>query len=218
MCQQHTIRSHFCYIYFMVGCGVFTRGLLWVFCFRITTRKCVRSYTRAGQRRATSPRVAERQVTAVLAAPEEAVAGLPVSSVTHSSPGCSLRSNVKFTPILVKLVFGFICMLYHLPIHIPWCIVLKLFLAMKKAIISMRPAGKCILIHNSMNVIIGLIVIVEKLLPFKSLFFACKRKLSKTSRLLRLAATGNCPDRLGWMTARLTTAITCDTDSQTKET
>ena len=35
---------------------------------------------------------------------------------------------------------------------------------------------------------------VEKLLPFKSLFFACKRKLSKTSRLLRLAATGNCPE------------------------
>ena len=43
-------------------------------------------------------------------------------------------------------------------------------------------------------------------------FIACKRKLSKTSCLLRLAATGNCPDRLGWVTARLTTAITCDTD------
>ena len=42
--------------------------------------------------------------------------------------------------------------------------------------------------------------IVEKLLPFKSLFFACKRKLSKTSRLLRQAVTGNCPDRLGWVT------------------
>ena len=37
-----------------------------------------------------------------------------------------------------------------------------------------------------------------------------KRKLSKTSRLLRQAATGNCPDRLGWVTAHLTTAITCD--------
>ena len=58
----------------------------------------------------------------------------------------------------------------------------------------------------------SVIVIVEKLLPFKSLYFACKRKLSKTSRLLRLAATGNCPDRMGWVTARLTTAITCDTD------
>ena len=30
--------------------------------------------------------------------------------------------------------------------------------------------------------------------------------------LLRRAATGNCPDRLGWVTVRLTTAITCDTD------
>ena len=54
--------------------------------------------------------------------------------------------------------------------------------------------------------------LVEKLLPFKESFFACNRKLSKTSRLLLLAATGNCPDHLGWMTARLTTAITCDTD------
>ena len=66
---------------------------------------------------------------------------------------------------------------------------------------------------NSMNVIIGLChSFNRKLLPFKSLFFACERKLSKTSRLLHQAATGNCPDRLGCVTARLTTAITCDTD------
>ena len=51
-----------------------------------------------------------------------------------------------------------------------------------------------------------------KVVTFQESFFACKRKLSKTSRLLRLAATDNCPDRLGWVTARLTTAITCDTD------
>ena len=66
--------------------------------------------------------------------------------------------------------------------------------------------------NQSENIITS--VIVEKLLPFKSLYFACKRKLSKTSRLLRLAATGNCPDRMGCVTARLTTAITCDTDSR----
>ena len=58
----------------------------------------------------------------------------------------------------------------------------------------------------------SVIVLIEKLLPFKSLFFACKSKLSKTSRLLRQAATGNCPGRQGWVTARLATAITCDTD------
>ena len=53
----------------------------------------------------------------------------------------------------------------------------------------------------------------RKLLPFKTLFlFACERKLSKTSRFFRQAATGNCPDRLGCVTVRLTTAITCDTD------
>ena len=60
---------------------------------------------------------------------------------------------------------------------------------------------------NSMNVIIGLCHSYSgKVVTFQESFFACKRKLSKTSRLLRLAATGNCPDRLGWMTARLTTA------------
>ena len=65
-----------------------------------------------------------------------------------------------------------------------------------------------------MNVILGLCHSYSgKVVTFQeSFFFACKRKLSKTSRLLRLAATGNCPDRMGWMTARLTTAITCDTD------
>ena len=51
-----------------------------------------------------------------------------------------------------------------------------------------------------------------KVVTFQESLFACKRNLSKTSRLLRQAATGNCPDRLGWVTARLTTAITCDTD------
>ena len=51
-----------------------------------------------------------------------------------------------------------------------------------------------------------------KVVTFQESLFACKRKLSKTSRLLRRAATGNCPDRLGWVTARLTTAIPCDTD------
>ena len=52
----------------------------------------------------------------------------------------------------------------------------------------------------------------RKLLPFKSLFFVCESKLSKTSRLLRQAGSGNCPDCLGCVTARLSTAITCDTD------
>ena len=51
-----------------------------------------------------------------------------------------------------------------------------------------------------------------KVVTFQESLFACKRKLSKTSRLLRRAATGNCPDRLGLVIARLTTAITCDTD------
>ncbi len=57
-----------------------------------------------------------------------------------------------------------------------------------------------------------IIILDRKLLPFKSLLFACERKLSKTLRLLHQAATGNCPDRLRCVTARLTTAITCDTD------
>ena len=66
---------------------------------------------------------------------------------------------------------------------------------------------------NSMNVILGLCHSYSgKVVTFQESLFACKRKLSKTSRLLRQAATGNCPDRLGWVTARLTTAITCDTD------
>ena len=48
-----------------------------------------------------------------------------------------------------------------------------------------------------MNVIIGLCHSYSgKVVTFQESFFACKRKLSKTSRLLRLAATGNCPDRL----------------------
>ena len=51
-----------------------------------------------------------------------------------------------------------------------------------------------------------------KVVTFQESVFACKRKLSKTSRHLRQAATGNCPDRLGWVTARLTIAIACDTD------
>ena len=51
-----------------------------------------------------------------------------------------------------------------------------------------------------------------KVVTFQELVFACKRKLSKTSCLPRQAATGNCPDRLGWVTARLTTAITCDSE------
>ena len=48
---------------------------------------------------------------------------------------------------------------------------------------------------NSMNVIIGLCHSYSgKVVTFQVFFFfACKRKLSKTSRLLRLAATGNCP-------------------------
>ena len=66
---------------------------------------------------------------------------------------------------------------------------------------------------NSINVIIGLCYSYSgKVVTFQESLFACKRKLSKTSRLLRRAATGICPDRLGWVTARLTTAITCDTD------
>ena len=76
--------------------------------------------------------------------------------------------------------------------------------------IGKRPKKNII---NSMNVIIGLCHRYSgKVVTFQESFFACNRKLSKTSRLLRLAATGNCPDHLGWMTARLTTAITCDTD------
>ena len=71
----------------------------------------------------------------------------------------------------------------------------------------------CVEYYNSMNVIIGLCHSYSgKVVTFQASFFACKRKLSKTSRLLRLAATGNCPDRLGWVADRLTTAITCDTD------
>ena len=66
---------------------------------------------------------------------------------------------------------------------------------------------------HSMNVIIGLChSFNRKVVTFQESFFACKRKLSKTSRLLRQATTGNFPDRQGWVTARLTTAITCDTD------
>ena len=46
--------------------------------------------------------------------------------------------------------------------------------------------------HNSMNVIIGLCHSYSgKVFTFQESFFACRRKLSKTSRLLRLAATGN---------------------------
>ncbi len=56
----------------------------------------------------------------------------------------------------------------------------------------------------------SVIVIVEKLLPFKSLFLLVNASFRR--HFLRLAATGNCPDHLGWVTARLTTAITCDTD------
>ena len=41
------------------------------------------------------------------------------------------------------------------------------------------------------------IVIGGKGVTFQESLFACKGKLSKTSRLLRRAATGNCPDRLG---------------------
>ena len=63
-----------------------------------------------------------------------------------------------------------------------------------------------------MNVILGCHSYSGKVVTFQESLFACKRKLSKTSRLLRRAATGNCPDRLGWVTARLTTAIPCDTD------
>ena len=63
------------------------------------------------------------------------------------------------------------------------------------------------------NIVINNITVFGgKVVTFQESLFACKRKLSKTSRLLRRAATGNCPDRLGWVTARLTTAITCDTD------
>ena len=47
-------------------------------------------------------------------------------------------------------------------------------------------------------------IISGKVVTFQESLFACKRKLSKTSRLLRRAATGNCPDHLGWVTARLT--------------
>ena len=53
---------------------------------------------------------------------------------------------------------------------------------------------------------------VEKLLPFKSLYLLVNASFRSLSRLLCRAATGNCPDLLGWVTARLTTAITCDTD------
>ena len=53
----------------------------------------------------------------------------------------------------------------------------------------------------SMNVILGLCHSYSgKVVTFQESLFACKRKLSKTSRLLRRAATGNCPDRLGWVT------------------
>ena len=77
--------------------------------------------------------------------------------------------------------------------------------------LSVRPRNSKTI--NSMNVILGLCQNYSgKVVTFQESFFACKRKLSKTSRLLRQAATGNCPDRLGWVTARLTTAITCDFD------
>ena len=95
------------YIQFMVGCGC----LLRVFFFRIITRKCARSYTRAGPRlettlcpgrettlcprRETARRVVEHQVMAVLAPRQEAVGpldpALPVSSVIHSSPCLQLK-------------------------------------------------------------------------------------------------------------------------------
>ena len=49
-----------------------------------------------------------------------------------------------------------------------------------------------------MNVILGLCHSYSgKVVTFQESLFACKHKLSKTSRLLRRAATGNCPDRLG---------------------
>ena len=52
-------------------------------------------------------------------------------------------------------------------------------------------------IFNSMNVILGLCHSYSgKVVTFQESLFACKRKLSKTSRLLRRAATGNCPDRV----------------------
>ena len=44
-----------------------------------------------------------------------------------------------------------------------------------------------------MNVILGLCHSYSgKVVIFQESLFACKRKLSKTSRLLRRAATGNC--------------------------
>ena len=52
-------------------------------------------------------------------------------------------------------------------------------------------------VYINMNVILGLCHSYSgKVVTFQESFIACKRKLSKTSRLLRLAATGNCPDRV----------------------
>ena len=57
-----------------------------------------------------------------------------------------------------------------------------------------------------MNVILGLCHSFSgKVVTFQ------ESLLLVNARLLRRAATGNCPDRLGWVTARLTTAIMCDT-------
>ena len=49
-----------------------------------------------------------------------------------------------------------------------------------------------------MKVILGLCHSYSgKVVTFQESLFACKRKLSKTSRLLRRAATGNCRSREG---------------------
>ena len=71
-------------------------------------------------------------------------------------------------------------------------------------------------IDNSMHVIIGLChSFNRKGVTFQESFFACKRKLSMTSRLLRQATTWQLP-RSSMLADRqllgdLTTAITCDT-------
>ena len=57
------------------------------------------------------------------------------------------------------------------------------------------------------------LILVEKLLPFKSLYLLVNASFRRRHVFfVGLLNTGNCPDRLGWVTARLTTAITCDTD------
>ena len=65
----------------------------------------------------------------------------------------------------------------------------------------------------------SVIVIVEKLLPFKSLYFACKRKLSKTSRQVEILPVSVTRDRSRQTSGHPAHAIgAVASSSQTKET